>query len=124
MRKNLTTIDEYISEADESVRGILQQIRGIISEAAPGTTECISYGMPAFRLRRVVVYFAAFKNHVSLFPGGSGVAAFAKELKQWKWSKGTIQFPFEQPLPVELIKRIVAFRLKEETERDKSRKNT
>jgi len=124
MRKNLTTIDEYISEADESVRGILQQMRGIISEAAPGTTECISYGMPAFRLRRVVVYFAAFKNHVSLFPGGSGVAAFAEELKLWKWSKGTIQFPFEQPLPVELIKRIVAFRLKEETERDKSRKNT
>ena len=124
MRKNLTTIDEYISEADESVRGILQQMRGIISEAAPGTTECISYGMPAFRLRRVVVYFAAFKNHVSLFPGASGVATFADELKQWKWSKGTIQFPLEQPLPVELIKRIVAFRLMEETERDKSRKNT
>ena len=124
MRKNLTTIDEYISEADESARGILQQMRGIISEAAPGTTECISYGMPAFRLRRVVVYFAAFKNHVSLFPGASGVATFSEELKQWKWSKGTIQFPLDQPLPVELIKRIVAFRLMEETERDKSRKTT
>ncbi|GJQ33512.1 MAG: hypothetical protein HBSAPP04_23510 [Ignavibacteriaceae bacterium] len=124
MRKNLTTIDEYISEADESVRGILQQMRGIIAEASPGTTECISYGMPAFRLRRVVVYFAAFKNHVSLFPGASGVATFADELKQWKWSKGTIQFPLDQPLPVELIKRIVAFRLKEETERDGLRKNT
>ena len=114
MRKNLTTIDEYISEADESARGILQQMRGIISEAAPGTTECISYGMPAFRIRRVVVYFAAFKNHVSLFPGATGVATFADELKQWKWSKGTIQFPLDQPLPVELIKRIVAFRLMED----------
>ena len=124
MRKNLTTIDEYISEADESARGILQQMRGIISEAAPGTTECISYGMPAFRLRRVVVYFAAFKNHISLFPGATGVATFADELKQWKWSKGTIQFSLDQPLPVDLIKRIVAFRLKEETERDKSRKTT
>ena len=124
MRKNLTTIDEYISEADESARGILQQMRGIISEAAPGTTECISYGMPAFRLRRVVVYFAAFKNHISLFPGATGVATFADELKQWKWSKGTIQFSLDQPLPVDLIKRIVALRLKEETERDKSRKTT
>ena len=124
MRKNLTTIDQYISDADENAKEMLGSLRQIISEAAPGTTECISYGMPAFRLRRVVVYFAAFKNHVSLFPGASGVATFSEELKQWKWSKGTIQFPFDQPLPVELIKRIVAFRLMEETERDKSRKTT
>ncbi len=124
MRKDLSSIDQYISEADEKAKEILRSLRQIISETAPGTTECISYGMPAFRLRRVVVYFAAFKNHVSLFPGASGVATFAEELKQWKWSKGTIQFPFDQPLPVELIKRIVAFRLKEETERDRLRKNT
>ncbi len=122
MRLNLSTIDEYISEADEKVRGILQQMRGIIAEAAPGTTECISYGMPAFRLRRVVVYFAAFKNHVSLFPAPSGVAAFAEELKPWKCSKATIQFPLGEPLPEELIKRIVAFRLNEELEREKSKK--
>lgn len=124
MRKDHSSIDQYISEADEKAKEMLRSLRQIISEAAPGTTECISYGMPAFRLRRVVVYFAAFKNHVSLFPGASGVATFAEELKQWKWSKGTIQFPFDQPLPIELIKRIVAFRLKEETERDGLRKNT
>jgi len=124
LRKDLSSIDQYISEADEKAKEMLRSLREIISEAAPGTTECISYGMPAFRLRRVVVYFAAFKNHVSLFPGASGVATFAEELKQWKCSKGTIQFPIGQPLPVELIQKIVAFRLEEETERDKSRKHS
>lgn len=68
MKTDFTSIDHYISEADEKVRETLPQIRAAIREAAPNTTECISYGMPALRLRRVVVYFAAFKNHICLFP--------------------------------------------------------
>lgn len=117
MKTDFTSIDHYISEADEKVRETLQQIREVIKETAPNTTECISYGMPAFRLRRVVVYFAAFKNHISLFPGSSGVAAFEEELHPYKHTKGTIQFQLNEPIPFDLIKRVVEFRLKAEMER-------
>jgi uncharacterized protein YdhG (YjbR/CyaY superfamily) len=113
MRTDFTSIDHYISEADEKVRETLQQIREVIREAAPNTTECISYGMPAFRLKKVVVYFAAFKNHISLFPEPSGVEAFEEELHPYKHSKGTIQFQLNEPIPYDLIKRIVEFRMKE-----------
>jgi uncharacterized protein YdhG (YjbR/CyaY superfamily) len=114
MRTDFTSIDHYISEADEKVREPLQKIREIIRATAPDAKECISYGMPAFKQRRILVYFAAFKNHISLFPESSGVAAFEDELHPYKHSKGTIQFPLDKPIPYDLIKRIVEFKLKRE----------
>jgi uncharacterized protein YdhG (YjbR/CyaY superfamily) len=107
------TIDEYIESFPPNIQPLLQQLRGAIHEAAPQAQEAISYNMPAFKQNGVLVYFAAFKGHLSLFPTGSGVEAFKDKLRQYKTSKGTIQFPLDQPLPLELVKEIVRFRVKQ-----------
>lgn len=106
-------IDEYIAASPAEVQPILQKIRETIHNAAPDAVETISYGMPAFAQHGVLVYFAPFKNHIGFFPTGSGIAAFQGQLGDYKTSKGTVQFPFTQPIPYDLIRRIVQFRVKE-----------
>ena len=107
------SIDEYISGFPEETQKLLLQIRAIIKAAAPDAMETISYGMPAFKTRKILVYFAAHKNHIGFYPTGSGIAAFKEELSAFNHSKGAIQFPLNQPLPVDLITRIVQYRHRE-----------
>ncbi len=107
------TIDEYIARCSPEVQPILNQIRATIHAAAPQAVEKISYQMPGFYLKGMLVWFAAFKDHVSFFPTGAGVAAFKEELSAYKIAKGTIQFPLNQPIPYDLITRIVKYRADE-----------
>jgi uncharacterized protein YdhG (YjbR/CyaY superfamily) len=112
-RKAYRTIDEYIGDFPKDIQGILKALRQAIRESAPKAEETISYQMPAFRLNGILVYFAAFRDHISFFPTSSGVAAFKKELSQYEISKGTIRFPLDKPIPLDLVKEIVKYRVKE-----------
>jgi uncharacterized protein YdhG (YjbR/CyaY superfamily) len=115
-------IDEYITASSEEVQEKLEQIRGTIKKAAPKAEEVISYQMPAFKLHKVLVYFAGFKNHIGFYPTASGIAAFEKDLAPYKWSKGAVQFPLDKPLPIKLITDIVKFRVKEDKVKALSKK--
>lgn len=108
-----TTIDAYISQFPEEVQAILTRIRAVIQESAPGAEERISYQMPAFYLNGYLVYFAAYKRHIGFYPTGAGIEAFKDELSAYKWSKGAVQFPLDEPIPYELIRRIVARRVEQ-----------
>ena len=124
MKNDFKTINEYlISQADE-VKLMLQKIRKIVVEISPDAEEVISYNMPAFKAYgRILVYFAGFKNHCSLFPANAGLIEEMKdELKNYKTSKGTIQFELNKPLPTALIKKIVKIRVKENLEKSKKKK--
>lgn len=112
-----TTIDEYIAAQPLAHREKLELLREAIRKAAPSAQEVISYRMPAFKQHGVLVYFALFKEHIGFFPTGSGVAAFQKELSAYKTSKGTIQFPLDEPLPLSLVAKITRFRAKEDGEK-------
>lgn len=115
-----TTIDEYIALYPTRVRELLQTMRKSIKEEIPDAIETISYQIPTFKLNgKNVVHFAAFKDHISFFPTSSPIAFFKEKLSIYKTSKGTIQFPLDRPLPLNLIKEIVRFRVKEENERNK-----
>src|SRR5579859_2172627 len=114
------TVDEYLAAVPEPARGTLAHIRKVIQSLVPAeTTEVISYGIPMFKFNGMLVGYAAFKKHCSLFPTGSGVLdQFEKELTGYRTSKGTIQFPPDKPLPDALIKKIVRARVKENKEWD------
>jgi uncharacterized protein YdhG (YjbR/CyaY superfamily) len=114
-RPTATSIDEYIAEFPPETQRTLRELRALIREAAPEATEKISYAIPTFYLNGNLVHFAGFKAHVSFFPTGSGVEAFKDELAAYKCSKGTVQFPLGEPLPHDLIRRIVAFRVAQNT---------
>src|SRR6185436_20384561 len=107
------TISEYINKAPKEAKAKLREMRATIKKAAPKAKEGIKWSMPAFYEKRILVMFAAFKDHVSLFPTGSVLKYFTKDLKKFKHSKGTVQFPFNKPLPKGLIKKITAYRLNE-----------
>ena len=117
-----TTIDEYIALFPSDVQDRLQAMRSAIRAAAPEATEKISYQMPTFHQNGNVVHFAAFKNHIGFFPGASGVEAFADRLTAYKTSKGTIQLPFSEPLPLELVKEITRWRVEENRQIVEARK--
>lgn len=119
MNTEITDIDSYIAAQPENRQVTLQQIRGLIKAAVPESVECISYGMPAFRLGKVLVYFATAKHHLGFYPTGSGIAAFTAEFEKlgFKYSKGAVQFPWDRPLPAELIRNIVLHRKAVEAER-------
>ena len=105
-------VDEYLASVAEPARSTLKKVRAAIRSAVPAeATECISYGMPAFKNKGVLVWFAAFSDHCSLFPTGSVIEAFKKELKGFSTSKGTIQFPMDKPLPAALVKKLVKARI-------------
>lgn len=107
------TIDEYISQFPADVQEKLQILRDVIKQSAPNAIEKISYQMPAFYYLGNLVYFAAFKNHIGFYPTSSGVAAFKKELSKYKGAKGSVQFPIDEPIPYELISKIVKYRVDE-----------
>lgn len=104
------TIDEYIDLFPSDVQEILQKIRRTVREAAPDAQETISYRMPAFRQKTILVYFAAFKNHIGLYPPVKGDQALLKAVAPYAGEKGNLRFPLDQPIPYELIKRIVRLR--------------
>ena len=111
------SIDEYIAASPSAVRPILKEIRRTISAAAPGAEELISYRMPAFRLHGILVYFAAFKNHIGLYPPVSGDAGLEKALEPYAGPKGNLKFPLDRPIPYALIKRIVLLRVRQNLSR-------
>jgi len=114
--------DEYLSTLPEDVRAMLQKLRETIKSAAPEAEEIISYAMPAFRYHGMLVYFSAFKNHCSFFPGNSSlIAKLARELKPFQTAKGTIQFTLENPLPEALVRKVVKARMKENIDRENAK---
>jgi uncharacterized protein YdhG (YjbR/CyaY superfamily) len=116
-RKQFKTIDEYIATFPTSVQVVLEEMQRAIQEAAPQADEAISYQMPAFKQNGVLVWFAAFKDHIGFFPTALGVEAFKDELSGYATSKGTIHFPLDKPIPIDLVKRIVRFRVKQNLEK-------
>jgi uncharacterized protein YdhG (YjbR/CyaY superfamily) len=115
--KQFKTIDEYISMFPDDVRTILNQVRQTIRAAAPEAQETINYQMPTFTLNGNLVHFAGFKNHIGFYPTPTGIEAFKDELSAYKGAKGSVQFPLDQPMPLSLIRRIVEYRVKENSER-------
>ncbi|HEX6332968.1 MAG TPA: DUF1801 domain-containing protein [Flavisolibacter sp.] len=113
-RATPTSVDAYLSTFTPDIRQRLQQVRETIRKVAPGAEEVISYGIPAFRLQGRVIYFAGFKNHISVYPAPRTVPEFQEELAVYKGGKGTVQFPLNEKLPLDLIARIARFRLQEE----------
>jgi uncharacterized protein YdhG (YjbR/CyaY superfamily) len=111
--KKFRTIDEYIANYPKNVKIILKGLRQAIKEAAPDAEETISYQMPAFTQNGILVWFAAFKSHISFFPKVSAIEVFKEKLSPYQTSKGTIQFPIDEPIPLDLVKEIVKFRVKE-----------
>jgi uncharacterized protein YdhG (YjbR/CyaY superfamily) len=108
------SVDEYLACVPEPARSTLEQVRAAIRSVVPAeATEAISYGIPTFKYNGPLVWFAAFSNHCSLFPSASVINAFKEELKEYKISKGTIQFPVDKPLPDALVKKMVKMRLAE-----------
>jgi uncharacterized protein YdhG (YjbR/CyaY superfamily) len=122
MPKIINDIGEYISDFPKEIQTILEQVRLTIRRAAPKAEEAIKYGMPTFVLNGNLVHFAAFKNHIGFYPVPSGVEAFKKELSVYKGGKGSVQFPLNQPMPLDLITKIVEFRVKENLEKRLKRK--
>lgn len=111
------TIDEYIASFPEDVQAKLQELRATIKVTVPEAEEAISYQMPTFKLKGNLVHFAAFKNHIGFYPAPIGIEAFAEELAPYKAGKGSVQFPLDQPLPLELVRKIVRFRVADNLER-------
>ena len=109
-RRAPKTIDEYIDRCAPQAQPILRRVRATIVKAAPDATETISYGIPAFKLRRILVYFAAFKHHIGLYPPVKGDAALEKAVVPYAGEKGNLRFPIERKIPYALISRIVKFR--------------
>ena len=114
MAKTITTVDEYIATFPEDVQQKLEQMRNTIKEAAPEATERISYGMPGYKLnKKPLVYFAGYKSHIGFYATPTGHREFSAELSKYKQGKGSVQFPLNEALPVDLVKRITLFRVNE-----------
>lgn len=111
--------DAYIASFPTEVQVKLQQVRAAIKAVAPDAVEVISYSLPAFKWNGMLVWFGAHTNHIGLYPRASAIAAFADKLKAYKFAKGSIQFPFDQPLPLDLITDIVKFRIAENLQKKK-----
>ena len=110
-------IDDYIATFPAPIQKLLKQLHETIRTVAAGAEESISYQMPAFKLNGPLVYFAGYNKHIGFYPTPSGIAKFQQELSPYKSSKGAVQFPIDEPLPLELVSRIVRFRVKENLEK-------
>src|SRR5437899_8523818 len=117
-----TNVDHYIAGFPEETQKHLNRLRSIIRKAAPAAEESISYGMPAYKLQGTLVYFGGFKNHVGFYPTASGIKNFQEEIAAYKNSKGAVQFPLNEPLPVKLVEKIVTFRVNENAAKNPGRK--
>jgi uncharacterized protein YdhG (YjbR/CyaY superfamily) len=116
-----TNIDDYIATAPPGVQSKLQTIREIFQQTAPGAEEIISYRMPAFKQHGILVYFAAFKNHIGLFPPVKGSARMQKALAPYAGEKGNLRFPLDEPMPFDLIKEIAALRVQQDLAKSKAK---
>ena len=115
-------VTEYIAGFPQPVQVLLSSVRETIIKAAPEAQEVISYGMPAYKQHGMLVYFAAHTKHIGFYPMASGIEAFKEELSKYKGAKGSVQFPFDKPLPLSLIKKMVQFRVKTNLEKQKMKK--
>ncbi len=113
--KKPKSVDEYIEGFTGETRLRLEKMRGAIQRAAPKSVEVISYSMPGYRQNGMLVWFAGFKNHTGFYPGADGIARFKEELSEYKYAKGSVQFPHDKPLPLTLITRIVKYRVQEKS---------
>jgi uncharacterized protein YdhG (YjbR/CyaY superfamily) len=116
------TIDAYISQFPAEVQQILEKVRNTIRSAAPQANEVISYRMPAFRQRGILLYFAAWKQHIGLYPPISGDAALEKAVAKYAGPKGNLQFPLDEPIPSDLIKRIAKMRVRQDNEKAEAKR--
>ena len=112
------TVPEYIRAAPKEAQKKLREMRACLRKAAPKAQESLKWGMPAFSHKRILFTYAGFKHHIGFYPTPSAVRAFAKDLSKFKAAKGSIQFPLDKPLPLPLIRKIAAFRVKEEKDKD------
>ncbi len=115
--KTYQDIDQYISTFPQNVQGLLQQIRHTIQQAAPNAKEAIKYGIPTFILNGNLVHFGGYKNHIGFYPAPVGIAAFKEETARYEAGKGTLQFKLDEPLPLDLVRRIVEFRVENNLEK-------
>lgn len=122
MDTTITDIDAYIAQFSPEIQVLLVQMRETISQAAPDASEAIGYGIPTFKLEGNLVHFAGFKKHIGFYPGASGIAHFQDMLAGYVVSKGTVQFPLDKPLPLELVRSIVLFRVAENRQKAKAKK--
>lgn len=120
-KTGFTSIDEYIASFPKETQKILREIRATIKASAPQAEEKISYQMPTFFLNGNLIHFAAFKNHIGLYPTPSGTEAFKEEITKYKAAKGSIQLPLDEPMPLKLISRIVKFRVAENLQKVKAK---
>jgi len=111
------TVDEYFSSFPANIRDILELMRTTIKQETPNAQEVISYNMPAFKANGVLVYYAAHQGHIGFYPTSSPIEVFKSELSAYKFSKGAIQFPIDKPMPVDLIRRMVKFRVQQDAEK-------
>ena len=120
-KTGFNSIDEYIESFPQETQKILKEIRATIKAAAPNAEEKISYQMPTFFLNGNLIHFAAFKNHIGIYPTPSGTEAFKEEIAKYKGAKGSIQLPIDEPMPLKLISRIVKFRVAENLQKVKAK---
>lgn len=123
MQTTFESVDEYIASQTLHNQVLLSELRSIIKSAAPDSQECISYQMPAYKQNGMLVYFAGYAKHIGFYPGSAGVNIFFEETKNYKTSKGTIQFPIDKPLLNDLITKIVKFRIEENRRKAEEKKN-
>lgn len=116
-------IDVFIARLPRDTQKILEQLRSTIREAAPEAEETVCYGIPTLTFHGNLVHFSTFKNHIGFYPTPSGIETFKKELSDYKCAKGSVQFPLDKPLPLDLISKIVTFRVKENLEKAKQKKS-
>ena len=110
------TIDEYIAHFPTTTQKVLQEIRETIQKAVPNAKETISYKMPEFKQNGILVYFAGYAKHIGFYPTALGIEAFKNEFRNYKWSKGAVQFPLDKPMPLDLIARITRFNAEKDLE--------
>lgn len=120
--KKPSSVEEYISSFPKETQQLLKQVRATVKKNAPKAEEVISYSMPAFKMNGMLVWYAGYEKHIGFYPGASGIAAFKKEIANYKNAKGSVQFPLDKPLPLGLITKMVKFRVKENLEKAKAKK--
>lgn len=120
--KKHDNIDAYIADFPKNIQALLEQVRTTIAKAAPEAEEAISYAMPTFKLHGNLVHFAAFTHHIGFYPAPTGAEAFQKELSVYKTGKGSVQFPITEPMPLDLITKIVKFRVEENVKKAAAKK--
>ncbi len=120
-QNEIKNVDDYIAGFPDETRKMLNQIRLMITRAAPEAEEVISYQMPAYKYKGMLVYFAGYKNHIGFYPTASGIKKFKEEIIIYKNGKGSVQFPLNEPLPCELITKIVKFKIEENIIKEKNK---